>query len=167
MRGRPKPQVPGPGQESVWDYPRPPALVASQELVTVAHRGVELARTTRAWRILETSHAPAYYIPRDDVRTEYLRRSRTRTVCEYKGAASYADLVLPDGTQVRDACWWYDAPTPGYAAMAGAVCFYPQRVDACTVDGEVVTPLQDSFYGDWPTSRIVGPYKGGPGTQWW
>lgn len=167
MRRRPKPDPVGPGQESVWDYPRPPALVPSAELVTVEHHGIELARTRRSWRILETSHAPAYYIPRDDVALAYLRPSATRTVCEYKGVASYADLVLPDGTTVRDVCWWYEHPSPGYEKMAGAICFYPQRVDRCTVDGEVVKPLDDPFYGDWPTSRIAGPYKGGAGTAGW
>jgi uncharacterized protein (DUF427 family) len=164
---RPVPDPVGPGQESVWDYPRPPAVVASAELVTVTHRGVELARTTRSWRVLETAHAPAYYIPRADVRTDLLHGSATRTVCEFKGAASYADLVLPGCEPVHDVCWWYDHPRPGYEVLTGAICFYPQRVDRCTVDGEPVQPLPSSFYGDWPTRRIAGPYKGGPGTDWW
>ena len=167
MRGIPRREPVGPGQESVWDYPRPPALVRSSELVTVSHHGVEIARTQRSWRVLETAHAPAYYIPHDDVRWDCLRPSSTRSVCEFKGAAAYADLVLPDGSTVADACWWYPAPNPGYEPMAGAVCFYPQRVDRCTVDGETVRPLPSRFYGDWPTSRIAGPYKGTPGTEWW
>jgi uncharacterized protein (DUF427 family) len=164
---RPSPDPVGPGQESVWDYPRPPRLERSAHPVTVTHQGVLVASTDRPWRVLETAHAPAYYVPAAQVRTNLLQRSATRTVCEYKGVASYADLVLPDGTRVPDACWWYERPAPGYEAMAGAICFYPQRVDECTVDGEVVTPLQGSFYGDWPTSRIAGPYKGAPGTQGW
>ena len=167
MRGLPTPDPVQPGQESVWDYPRPPRLEPSTDHVTIAHRGIVVADSRRPWRILETAHAPAYYLPREDVRTELLRPSRTRTVCEFKGAASYADLVLPDGTVVRDAFWWYDTPTAGYEAIAGAISCYPQRVDTCTVNDEVVTPLSSRFYGDWPTSRIAGPYKGAPGTEWW
>ena len=167
MRGHPKPDPVGPGQESVWDYPRPPALERSADHVTVTHQGILIAESHAPWRILETAHAPAYYLPAVDVRTDLLRPSATRSVCEYKGPAAYGDLVLPDGTTVRDACWWYPKPTGRYAAMAGAICFYPQRVQACAVNGELVTPLASRFYGDWPTSRIAGPYKGAPGTEWW
>ena len=167
MRNRPTRDPVGPGQESVWDYPRPPALEPSTDHVTIEHHGIVIAESRRPWRILETAHAPAYYLPAADVRTDLLRPSRTRTVCEYKGPASYADLVLPDGTEVRDAFWWYANPTPGYEAIAGAISCYPQRLDACTVNGERVTPLASAFYGDWPTSRIAGPYKGAPGTEWW
>lgn len=167
MRNRPTRDPVGPGQESVWDYPRPPKLEPSTDHVTIEHHGIVIAESRRPWRILETAHAPAYYLPAEDVRTDLLRPSRTRTHCEYKGPASYADLVLPDGTEVRDAFWWYAHPTPGYEAIAGAISCYPQRVDACTVNGERVTPLPSPFYGDWPTSRIAGPYKGAPGTEWW
>lgn len=153
--------------ESVWDYPRPPAVEPSDERVCVIHRGQLLADSTRSLRILETAHAPAYYIPFADVRGDLLRPSASRTVCEFKGVASYADLVLPDGTVVHDVGWWYHDPTPGYELIADAICFYPQRVDRCEVAGEAVTPLQNSFYGDWPTSRIQGPYKGPPGTELW
>jgi uncharacterized protein (DUF427 family) len=147
-------------RESVLDYPRPPRLEVSAHHVVVEHRGIVVADSPQPWHILETYHAPAYYLPREDVRTDLLRPSATRTVCEFKGVASYADLVLPDGTVVRDACWWYADPTPAFRAMAHALCFYPQRVDRCTVDGEVVVPLRSSFYGDWPTSWIEGPIKG-------
>lgn len=126
-----------------------------------------LAESSRPFRVLETAHAPAYYLPRQDVRTDLIRQSRTRTVCEFKGAAAYGSLELPTGIRVADVCWWYPQPRPGYEALAGAICFYPQRVDECTVDGEVVKPLEGDFYGDWPTSWIAGPYKGGPGTEWW
>ena len=165
--GKPTPDPVGPGQESVWDYPRPPALERCEHHVLVRHQDVVIAETRRPWRILETAHAPAYYIPADEVRQDLLRPSRTRSVCEYKGPAAYADLVMPDGTTVADACWWYPRPTRGYEEIAGAVCFYPQRVDECIVNGERVVPLASPFYGDWPTSWIAGPYKGGPGTEWW
>ena len=164
---RPRPDPVGPGQESVWDYPRPPRLERSDHEVRVVHRELVIAHTRRPWRILETAHAPAYYVPAEDVRTDLLRVSTTNTTCEYKGRAQYADLVLPDGTRVADACWWYPRPTAAYAEFAGSVCFYPQRVDECYVDGEQVIPLDSPFYGDWPTSRIAGPYKGSRGSEWW
>ena len=164
---KPHREAVGPGQESVWDYPRPPELQPTTEHVRVVHRGVVLADSHRCWRILETSHAPAYYIPATDVATEFLRTSDLSTVCEFKGRATYADVVVPDGV-VQNAAWWYANPTSGYEAMEGAISFYPQRVDLCEVDGEAVTPLASTFYGDWPTSRIAGPYKGGaPGSEWW
>lgn len=150
--------------ESVWDYPRPPAVAPSDELVRVVHNGRVLARSTRTVRVLETAHAPAYYIPADDVDWTQLRETDRHTICEYKGMASYADLIAP---RIADVCWWYPDPTPGYEAIRGAVCFYPQKLDLCEVDGEAVTPLPSNFYGDWPTSRIVGPYKGAPGTEGW
>lgn len=164
---RPRRDSVGPGQESVWDYPRPPALQRSDEHVTVTHGGIVIADTERAWRVLETAHAPAYYIPREDVATEFLVTSGTRTGCEFKGLAEYGSLAVPGFPAVGDACWWYAAPTPAYAAMADAISFYPQRVDRCVVDGEVVVPLASPFYGDWPTSRIAGPWKGAPGTEGW
>jgi uncharacterized protein (DUF427 family) len=157
----------GPGQESVWDYPRPPAVAPTDELVGVVHDGHVLAETKHALRVLETAHAPAYYIPAGDVDWSHLHEVSLRTVCEYKGVASYADLRLPGGPFVPQVCWWYPRPTAGYEELVNAVCFYPQRVDLCEVAGEAVTPLPSSFYGDWPTSRIAGPYKGAPGTEGW
>jgi uncharacterized protein (DUF427 family) len=151
----------------VWDYPRPPALRRCEERVRVTHGGIVVADSSQAWRILETAHAPAYYVPAEDVRTDLLAASRTSTVCEFKGRASYADLLVPGRPPVRDACWWFPQPTAQYVAMVGAICFYPQRVDECRVGDEVVVPLESPFYGDWPTSRIAGPWKGSPGTEWW
>lgn len=167
MISRPRRDPVGPGQESVWDYPRPPALVAFAGKVAVRHGGIAVAESSRAWRILETAHAPAYYVPAEDVRTDLLVPSATSSVCEFKGRAAYADLVVPGRPPVVDACWWFPAPTARYAAMAGAICFYPQRVDECSVDGEVVIALESPFYGDWPTSRIAGPWKGARGTEGW
>ena len=164
---KPRREPVGPGQESVWDYPRPPAVVPSDEVVRVMHRGHLLAETKRALRVLETAHAPAYYIPATDVDWTYLHEVQNVTVCEYKGVASYADLRMPDNPAVPQVCWWYAHPRPGYEPLTNAVCFYPQKVDLCEVAGEAVTPLPSSFYGDWPTSRIVGPYKGAPGTEGW
>ena len=151
----------------MWDYPRPPIVVASDDLVRVTHNGHLLAESKRTLRVLETSHAPAYYIPAGDVDWSFLTETDHRTMCEYKGVASYADLRQPGFPGVARVGWFYADPSPGYEAITNAVCFYPQRVDLCEVAGEAVTPLPGSFYGDWPTSRIAGPYKGGRGTEWW
>jgi uncharacterized protein (DUF427 family) len=166
MTPRPRPDPPGPGQESVWDYPRPPAVAPTDEHVVVEVDGIVVAETRHATRVLETSHPPTYYVPEQDVRWELLARSDRRTVCEFKGVASYADLVVGD-RRIRDACWWYPRPAAGYEAIAGAVCFYPQRVDRCLVDGEPVQAVDGDFYGGWITSRVAGPFKGGPGTHGW
>lgn len=151
----------------MWDYPRPPAVMPSEDLVRVVHAGRLLAESKRTVRVLETAHAPAYYIPPGDVDWTHLVEVPHRTVCEYKGVASYADLVAPGTPRVSLVCWWYPKPRPGYRLLTNAVCFYPQRVDLCEVAGEAVTPLSSPFYGDWPTSRIAGPYKGAPGTEFW
>lgn len=162
---RPVPEVPGPGQESVWDYPRPPRLETTGEHVVVRVGDVVVAETRRPLRVLETSHPPTYYVPREDVDTTLLAPSARRTFCEWKGRASYADVVVGE-RRVPDACWWYDDPTPDFAALAGAIAFYPELVEA-SVDGEAVHGVPGGFYGSWVTSRVVGPFKGAPGTEWW
>jgi uncharacterized protein (DUF427 family) len=162
---RPVPDVPGPGQESVWDYPRPPRLEPTAEHVVVRRGAVTVADTRRAMRVLETSHPPTYYVPRDDVDERLLVVSPRRTFCEWKGQASYADLVV-GGLRIPDACWWYDEPTADFAALARAVAFYPEHVEA-EVDGERVRGVPGGFYGSWVTSRVSGPFKGGPGSEWW
>jgi uncharacterized protein (DUF427 family) len=167
MHGRrPTPEVPGPGQESVWHFPRPPALERTAEHVVVRFGGEVVADTRRPFRVCETSHPPVYYVPRGDVRTELLEVAHHRTVCEFKGVASYADLVVGSARSPL-ACWWYDEPTSAFRELVGAVAFYPQRVAACEVDGEVVRTVDGDFYGGWITSRVTGPFKGGPGTEWW
>jgi uncharacterized protein (DUF427 family) len=148
----------GVATESVWDYPRPPRLEETARHVRVVHRGVVVAESRRPWRVLETSHPPAYYLPAADVRTDLLAPNRRRTVCEWKGAAAYADLVLPDG-RVSAVAWTYPRPEPAFAAIAGAYAFYASRVDRCEVDGEVVTPQPGRFYGGWITAEIAGPFK--------
>jgi uncharacterized protein (DUF427 family) len=152
--------------ESVWDYPRPPRVEASTRRIRVVLGGVTVADTLRAFRVLETSHPPVYYIPPNDVQSEYLRPSRRHTYCEFKGQASYYDLVVGEH-QARDAAWFYAHPAPGYAAIRDHVAFYPGRMDACYVDDERVTAQEGDFYGGWLTSDIEGPFKGGPGTAGW
>jgi uncharacterized protein (DUF427 family) len=152
--------------ESVWKYPRPPRLEASQKLVRVEFAGEVIADTTRALRVLETSHPPVYYIPPEDVRGEFLRPSRRHTYCEFKGEASYYDLVV-GGREVSDAAWYYPDPRSRYEAIRDHVAFYPGRVDAAFVDDELVTAQPGDFYGGWITAEIEGPFKGGPGTTGW
>ena len=151
--------------ESVWDYPRPPRVEGTSRRITVRHNGVTVVDTREAVRVLETSHPPVYYVPRDAVGAE-LRRTGRRTVCEFKGVADYWDLVVGDSVVPR-AAWSYEEPVPGYEVLTGRLAFYPSLVDECAVDGEVVTAQPGDFYGGWVTSDIVGPLKGGPGTHGW
>ena len=163
---RPTPDPVAPGQESVWAYPRPPALDPSAEHVVVRFAGETIAESRASVRVLETSHAPVYYLPPADVAARFLVPIDRRTSCEYKGAAAYADLMVA-GRRSRAACWWYPRPTRGFEGLAGWIAFYPSRVDDITVDGETVRPVGGDFYGGWVTSRVVGPFKGGPGTERW
>jgi uncharacterized protein (DUF427 family) len=163
---RPQPDPPGPGQRSVWDFPRPPALERSSEHVVVRFAGRVIADTRAPFLVCETSHPPVYYVPREDVDEDVLDGVDHRTLCEFKGVASYADLTVGEDRSPL-ACWWYDAPVRGFEELARAVAFYPQRVDACEVDGEVVRAVEGDFYGGWITSKVTGPFKGGPGTRFW
>jgi uncharacterized protein (DUF427 family) len=156
----------GPARESVWDYPRPPRVEPSSRRVRIVHAGIVVADSRRAVRVLETSHPPAWYIPPEDVRLDLLVPSARRTVCEYKGVASYLDLRAGEAT-VRDACWSYPQPRGGYETIAGHLAFYPGRVDEAWVDDERVLPQAGDFYGGWITSDVLGPFKGGPGTLGW
>ena len=156
-----------PPTESVWDYPRPPRLEPTPSHIRIVHNGVVLADTTRALRILETSHPPVYYIPPADLAMQYLKRSPTRSsFCEFKGSATYWTIAV-DGKNVPDAAWSYADPTARYSALRDHLAFYASRVEECTVDGERVQAQPGDFYGGWITSRIVGPFKGPPGTMGW
>ncbi len=152
--------------ESVWDYPRPPRVEAGTRRVRVVLDGVTIAETTRALRVLETSHPPVYYIPPEDVRSEYLRPSRRKTFCEFKGQASYYDLVVGE-REVREAAWYYPEPTSRFEDIRDYVAFYPGRVDEAWLGDERVQPQEGDFYGGWITSEIEGPFKGAPGTSGW
>ena len=163
---RPVPEPVGPGQESVWDYPRPPRVEPTAEDVEVWLGGVRVAVSRRALRVLETSHPPAYYLPFEDFEPESLRPTEVTTWCEFKGAAAYHDVTGGDAV-ARHAAWTYPRPSRGFESLRGHVAVMPGAVDRCTVDGEVVTPQAGGFYGGWVTSRVVGPFKGGPGTWGW
>ncbi|MBA2282064.1 MAG: DUF427 domain-containing protein [Acidimicrobiia bacterium] len=166
MARHPQRIEPGPGQESVWDYPRPPALERTDARLEVGFAGVTVADTTQGWRVLETSQPPAYYFPPADVRLDLLVRNLQRSFCEWKGTASYRDIHVGDA-MAAEAAWFYERPTERFAAIAGHFAFYAQVVDECRVDGEVVDANEGRFYGGWITSNVVGPFKGGVGTAGW
>ena len=151
--------------ESVWDYPRPPAVVPSELRVTVRAGDTLVAESDQALRVLETASPPTVYVPLEDVRAELLRPAGGRSVCEWKGVASYWDVVA-DGLVARQAAWGYRDPVPAYAQLTDHLCFYPGRV-ACWLGDERVRPQDGDFYGGWITDDIQGPFKGAPGTLGW
>jgi uncharacterized protein (DUF427 family) len=157
---------PLPGQESVWDYPRPPRMEESQRHIRVIYNGVTLASTRRARRIVETSHPPVYYLPAQDVQWRFFKPATRSTFCEWKGAASYYSIAVGAKT-LADAAWYYPHPAHPYEALANYIAFYPAKMDACYVDDERVQAQAGDFYGGWITSEIVGPFKGSAGTFEW
>jgi uncharacterized protein (DUF427 family) len=161
-----QPEKPNPHQESVWDYPRPPRVEPTTKRIRIVFNEIVIADTTRAIRVLETSHPPAYYLPQADILMSYLQPTPRRTICEFKGAASYWTLQIGERTAVN-AAWSYPDPLPKYQAIQNYLAFYPSLMDACYVDDERVIPQAGDFYGGWITSDIVGPFKGGPGTWGW
>jgi uncharacterized protein (DUF427 family) len=150
----------------VWGYPRPPSAEVTSRHVVVEVGGRVVADTTRAVRVCETSHPPVYYVPRDDVAADVLQPAAGSSWCEWKGAATYWDVVA-GGRRLPAAAWSYERPSPGYEHLRGAVAFYPGAVDRALVDGEVVRPQPGGFYGGWITDEVTGPFKGEPGTSAW
>jgi uncharacterized protein (DUF427 family) len=161
------PVAPGPGQESVWDYPRPPVVGPVAERIRVVVAGVVLADTTRAVRVLETSHPPTYYLPPDDVRMDLLVPSASSSVCEWKGRAAYWSLAGDGRPAVADIAWSYPAPARGFERIRDHLAFYASKVDEAWVGDERAVPQPGGFYGGWLTSRIAGPVKGEPGSMGW
>jgi uncharacterized protein (DUF427 family) len=159
-------QTPLSNQESVWDYPRPPRAEPSTKRIRVVFNGETIADTTRAVRVLETSHPPVYYIPPQDVRMECMTATSRHTFCEFKGSASYWTVKV-GARRVENAAWSYQTPSSGYEAIKGCIAFYPSKMDACYVDDEQAQPQEGDFYGGWITANIVGPFKGGVGTWGW
>jgi uncharacterized protein (DUF427 family) len=166
MPGRPVPDVPREGQESVWDYPRPPRVEPTAESLEVWLGGVRIAASVRSLRVLETSHPPSYYLPADDFAPDALRATEGASWCEFKGEATYFDVHGGDVVAPR-AAWTYPRPSPGFEMIAGLVAVMPGAMDRCTVDGEVVRAQEGGFYGGWITSRVAGPFKGVPGSWGW
>ena len=157
---------PAPGQESVWDYPRPPRLEAFSSKIEIIFEDVKIADTTSSYRVLETSHPPVYYLPPEDIQMQYLIAVEGSSFCEWKGVAKYYDLVFNEHC-IQKAAWYYPQPTPDFEPITNYVAFYAGVMSACYVDGELVTPQPGGFYGGWITSNIVGPFKGEPGTWGW
>jgi uncharacterized protein (DUF427 family) len=162
--------APGPGQESVWDYPRPPRVEHVTDRVRVEFGGRTVADTIRAIRVVETAGAPCYYVSPEDCALETLTRTSHWTLCEWKGIA-YAYDVSAGGKTARAGAWSYPEPLTdlhaGYERIAGYFAFYAGRMDACYVGEERVEPQQGGYYGGWVTSRLVGPIKGAPGSEHW
>ncbi len=154
------------GQESVWDYPRPPRLEPVSALIEIIFGGQTIVSTRGAFRVLETSHPPTYYLPPADIAEGVLQAPSSSSVCEWKGRATALDVVVGEKRAAR-AAWRYEKPTEPFAAIAGFVAFYASAMDACFVSGERVVPQPGGFYGGWITSNAVGPFKGGPGTMGW
>ena len=163
---KPAPDPAGPGQESVWRYPRPPLAEPSARHIGIEHHGLVLADTCASVRTLETSHPPSYYLPPAAIRPGVLRRSARRSFCEWKGEAVYHDVVL-DGEVLRDVAWSYPSPMAAFEILRGHFAFYAAPFDACLVDGERVVPQPGGFYGGWITTDLAGPFKGVPGSFGW
>ena len=159
--------------ESVWDYPRPPRLERTSSLLRIVHCGVTLAKTTAAYRVLETSHPPVYYIPQADIAMQFITPSAKRgRFCELKGVAAYWSIDLGEHAEgktarVPDVAWSYADPTASFAPIRDHLAFYASKVDECSVDGEIVQAQPGDFYGGWITSWIKGPFKGSPWTMGW
>ncbi len=158
--------APLPGQESVWDYPRPPRLEAVAKRLRIIFNNETIADTTSAYRVLETSHPPVYYIPPADIAQQFLQKVPGASWCEFKGHASYWSLDV-NGRRAKEAAWSYPRPTPDFAAIADHLAFYASRVDDCFVGDERVQAQSGDFYGGWITTDIVGPFKGEAGTRGW
>lgn len=163
---KPHPIPPKPGQESVWDYPRPARLEDTDKHLRVICHGIVLADTQRGKRVLETSHPPCYYFPAEDIKLEYLITTPKKGLCEWKGRYEYYDVSIGDRL-IKYAAWRYFEPTPNFASLQTYYGFLASLMDACYVNDELVTPQPGDFYGGWITSDIVGPFKGSPGTMWW
>jgi len=163
---RPPKIEPQPGQESVWNYPRPPRLEPSSEQIQVVFNGETVADTRRAFRVLETSHPPVYYLPPEDIKMEYFSRTPRSSFCEFKGNATYWTIRVGE-REALNVAWSYESPTPDFAAIRGYLAVYPSRMDTCYINDEQVQAQAGDFYGGWITSKIVGPFKGEAGTWGW
>lgn len=153
-------------RENVWDYPRPAVCEVFKGSLAVIHKDVILARTTRAYRTLETSHPPTYYFPPQDLDMGMLVKNGHQTFCEWKGMASYFDVHF-NGEVISCAAWTYHQPSRLFSAIENYVSFYASKVDACFVNEEHVIAQAGDFYGGWITSNLEGPFKGAPGTSGW
>ena len=156
---------PAPGQESVWDYPRPPKLVADTRRVVVRAGAALIAETERAFRVCETAAPPTFYLPPEDVYMRQLEPASGSSRCEWKGEAGYWDVVTPERRFERVA-WSYPEPFAEFEPIRDYLSFYPARLE-CFVAGQRVQPQPGRFYGGWITPELTGPFKGEPGSEGW
>ena len=163
---RPRPDPAGPGQESVWLYPRPAIAEPSTAHIVIEHAGVIVANTRASVRTLETSHPPSYYIPPIDIKSGVLRHAESSSYCEWKGATVYWDVIVGDVVMPRVG-WSYPNPTPAFSMLRDHIAFYAGSFDRCSVDGETVVAQAGDFYGGWITSVLAGPFKGVVGSRGW
>ncbi len=154
------------GQESVWDYPRPPRVEASQKRVRIYLSGRYLVDSQRAFRVLETSHPPVYYVPQEDIQMQFLVKEAKTSFCEFKGQAAYWSIRV-EGAELKYVAWSYPDPSDRFSQIKNYLAFYPSKMDACFLDDEQITAQEGDFYGGWISSDIVGPFKGGTGTWGW
>ena len=152
--------------EDVWTYPRPPAMQPVAQRIRIVFAGRTIADTSAALRVLETSHPPVYYLPREAFVDGVLDSAPGRSVCEWKGEAVYWTIRVGDRVAER-AAWSYPAPEPAYAALRDHLAVYAGPMDACYVGDEIVTPQPGNFYGGWITRDLKGPFKGVPGSMGW
>jgi uncharacterized protein (DUF427 family) len=162
----PEPDPVAPGQESVWDYPRPAIAEPTSRHIRIIHKGIVLADSRAAWRTLETSHPPTYYIPQSDIAMAHLVPNPARSICEWKGQAVYWDVVA-GSERIAQAGWSYPSPTAPFAGIANHIAFYAAPFDRAEVDGEQVSPQPGGFYGGWISRHEAGPFKGIPGSRFW
>ncbi len=157
--------TPGEGQESVWDYPRPPVIVSDTREVIITWGDLQVARTCAALRVLETSHPPSFYLPLSDVDRQLLRAAPGSSFCEWKGAAQYWTLKHLGG-ELAQVGWSYPHPLAGAERLKDHIAFYPHHLQ-CSVGGARVAPQAGGFYGGWITPELCGPFKGDAGSQGW
>ncbi len=158
-------KTPRAGEESVWDYPRPPMLAADDREIIVAYRDQVIARSTKAIRVLETAGPPTFYLPKADIDFKHLVPALEQSWCEWKGSARYYRLANSD-VMSDVVSWTYPRPNDNFEALQDCFGFYPGRLQ-CSVNGESVRAQAGGFYAGWVTNEIVGPMKGEPGTEWW
>ncbi|MCJ1707768.1 DUF427 domain-containing protein [Microbacterium sp. VKM Ac-2923] len=163
---RPVPDPVRPGQESVWDYPRPPRVERERRRVQIDFGGTRIVDTDDVVRVLETSHPPVYYVPIAAF-GGFLSLGQGASFCEFKGGARYFDVHGGGGMVAERAAWNYPSPMPGYELLNDRVAVYAGPMDAVILGGETVLPQPGGFYGGWVTRELAGPFKGVPGSMGW
>lgn len=155
--------------EDVTSYPRPPRIEPATQRAVIHLGGAVVCDTRSVIRVLETWHPPTIYLPRSAFAPGVLRPARqpVTTTCEWKGRATYLDMLAPDGARHERAAWTYEDPRPGYELLTNRIAVYPARMERCELDDEVVVAQPGDFYGGWITNWITGAIKGAPGTTHW